>query len=573
MLSDRSSYPSPALSTHPELRASSVSNRYEPFAARRLEAHDGAATGTARDGRRARRRSRLVVAVIPLLIAVGIALAMVFFWQSRPEPIFLSIGFSEYDRWPVNDYAAEDGKVLETRFGGRVPVHSQEGEAIIREMDTLANRPSRDRDRAVVIHICALAAVESDEVSILPAKAVPGAPNTWLRLSSVLAAMGKISGQRLLLLDLRPVADPRLGQDGTELAKALHEQMTKAERADTLPYIVFVQCARRNIRSCRRSSGAGMFAEFLRRGLSGHADGWNDGNSRDLEISVQELLAYTRGRLADWLGRHRAGAVAGGIRQGSRLHRADVFRTRAERVATGACRPPTGKIGEAWAKVDAWRKEGAHRTSPRTFRQLETTVARADRLVAGGANLEEVERVYGSRIVRVEDQLKALRIENYPVPSVGRARRAVIDKEKEVATKLVPVLDGLRQPGGKPEEAKGKLSAFWKEPPEQSPYDATVSVVLESIVKGDDLSADQLKVYLDLLRGLNPPAGHLEISVLAFFTDPNVTTYRKLWPGRAARAAVRAAIACEQAAVADGRALSASNVCWRRSIASSGRLC
>jgi len=501
-----------------------------------------------------RRRSRLILAVIPLLAAIGIAAGLFFFWRPEPKPLFLSLCVAEYDAWPVNAWAQQDGEALKQHFpDGKVAFQSQEGDGLIRELEPLAERAQKERHKGTIIHVCALAVADAGSVSILPAKAAPGSPEKWLPLSRVLEAVGKISGNRFLILDLRPVADPRLGQDGTELAKALHDQLSAANRDGRLPFIVFAQCAPPEYPFVSPELRRGIMAEFLDRGLSGHADAWNDAKTKDNQVSAQELMSYTRGRMALWLQKHQAPAllpVAYGTKEDFILVTVPLNVPSNERELEPPL--PSAKVNANWARLDDWRKDGAQRKTPRTFRQLEVTTARADRLVGGGGPVEVVEADLDNRVSRSDVQRKELELQPYPVASVGRARRTPIPKENEVATSLQSLLDELRRPGAKQEELKGKLDPFWKMPPEASPFDATVSVVLNAIISGDDLTAEQLKGYQEALRGLK--AGHLEISILAFFSDPGVE-FRKLWPGGAPRAALRAAIDGERAAAVDGRAL------------------
>ena len=195
---------------------------------------------------------------------------------------------------------------------------------------------------------------------------------------------------------------------------------------------------------------------------------------------------------------------------------------------------------------------GAHRLTPRTYRQLEAAVVRADRLATGGGDVAVVDTDLLNRQKRLEQQRTALGMAPYPIASVGRARRAGIAKEAEVAAALQQLIKDLRQPAAKPEELKGKLGPFWEKPPEAAPFDAIVSTLLQAVVDGNDLSPEQLKGYLDALQGLKP--AHLEVSVLAFFTDPNIM-FRKFWPPGMPRTTVRAAIAAERAGAADGRTL------------------
>jgi hypothetical protein len=500
-----------------------------------------------------RRRSRLVFAVVPLLVAAGIAAGLFFFLRSEPKPIFLSLYVAEYDAWPVNAWAQQDGEALKQHFeNGRVASQSQEGDAFLRELEPLRELATKDR-QAVVIHICALAVPDGAGVSILPAKALPGSPTSWLPLASVLEAVGKIAGQRLLILDLRPVADVRLGQDGNSLAKALHNQLAAAEADSNLPFAVLAQSAPADYPYVSPELKRGALAEFLHRGLAGRADGWNVGNTIDKQVSAQELIAYAREWMAHWLNRHGAPAYLP-VAYGKK----DDFVLVTVPQGDPPDEPPmepadtSVEIRKGWTALDGWRAAGAHRLTPRTYRQLEAAVMRADRLATGGRDVGVVDTDLVDRQKRLEQQRSALTLKWHDVASVGRARKKGIAKEAEVAAALQQLIKDLRQPAAKPEELKGKLGPFWEKPPEAAPFDAIVSTLLQAIVDGNDLSPEQLKGYLDALQGLKP--AHLEVSVLAFFTDPNIM-YRKFWPPGMPRTTLRAAIAAERAGAADGRTL------------------
>src|SRR5262249_47761525 len=156
---------------------------------------------------------------------------------------------------------------------------------------------------------------------------------------------------------------------------------------------------------------------------------------KDNQVSAQELMSYTRGRMAQWLQKHQAPAmlpVAYGSKEDFILVTVPPNLPSNEREIEPP--GPSAKVNANWARLDDWRKDGAQRKTTRTFRQLELTTARADRLVGGGGPVEVVETDLDARVTRSDAQRKELELQPYPVASVGRSRRAPIPKENEVAT-------------------------------------------------------------------------------------------------------------------------------------------
>src|SRR5262245_20875852 len=271
--------------------------------------------GTHRPGRpgtptKRSRRSRLLFVLVPLLIAIGVVVGVAFYVSSKPEAMVLSIGIGEYEAWPANPFAQQDGEGFQEndRFPEpKVVFQGQENpEAILNEVAALTERAKRHRSQPAIVHVCALAVVDEDHVSILPAKSLPGKPGTWLPLSRFLDEVRNVGGNLLLVLDLRPVADPRLGQAGNDLAPTLHAELAAADKAGKLPFPVLAQCAPAEYPFVSPELGRGVLAEFLHRGLAGHADRMGDGNDM---VTADELIVYVRTRVAHWLEKHQAPVI------------------------------------------------------------------------------------------------------------------------------------------------------------------------------------------------------------------------------------------------------------------------
>jgi hypothetical protein len=499
------------------------------------------------------KRRRFLLLLIPCLIALGTVFAFPFFIRPKPEPLFLSLCVAEYDApegWPINAWAQQDGEALKQHFpNGTLAFQSQEGEGMLREIDQLAERAAKNRNQPAVVHLCALASASDEEVFLLPAKVTPGMPG--IPLARVLESVGKIGGHRLLILDLRPVAEPRLGQLGDELTRTLHAQLKRAEEKGDLPYFVFAQSVPAEYPYVSPELRHGVLGEFLHRGLLGYADGWSESKEKDRQVSALEVVRYTRARTAHWLLKHEA------MPQVPVLYgQSDDFvllSLAKENVPVDeVIAADEGLKLETWELLDRWKREGAIHRVPRTERQLEETIRTAERRLQGGVPRELVERDLGRLIPKLEEQRKALALKPFPI--VRRNKEPKPGPKEPDLTKLAALLAQIQNlPKAKGEEFRAKLAPLWETPPEAAPYDAVVGAVMKAIVEGKDPSLEQLKLYLELLKGFKPPAEGNEVALLSFFAGEGLK-YRDIWPAGTIRAVLRAALAAEELTSLDGRA-------------------
>ena len=298
--------------------------------------------------------------------------------------------------------------------------------------------------------------------------------------------------------------------------------------------------------------GRGVLAEFLHRGLAGHADRMGDNNAL---VSAEEVVTYVRARVAHWLERHKAPVIVP-----TRYGKAEDFIL----VTAPAQIPPdrapatqegSQQVAAGWSKLDTWRTGGAVHKAPRTLRELEEAVRRADRRWSGGGPTDDIENGLVTAMARLEEQRTALALRNYPVLSVGRARRRGIPQEEEIRKAMRLHLEPLGRPPAKKEEGPPKLVPIPEKPPEEPPYDGIVWATLQAIDNPPrPPTIDQLRLYVNLLKTLGTLPAHQEVALLVYFADAEDTiAYRKLWPAESPQVGLRAAMASWQAASADGR--------------------
>ena len=371
--------------------------------------------------------SRVAVVVFPLLVAGGVAVGLLTWVRAEPAPLFLSIPVAEYETWPANPWAQKDSEglvdALPKKENGFIPTQSQSQQGgFEREIEELEKKAKDDRDQPVVVHLNALAVADGDSVFVLLSKASPARRDLWVPLDNILKAVAKIGGDRLLLLDLRPVAEPRVGQLGNELAKALHKTLAAREQEQQLPYLVGAFCAPAEYPYVSPELGRGVFAEFLRLGLGGRADGFT--GEVDKQVQAIELVTYARAWVVHWLKKHKAPVVAPVLYGTGKDF---VLRAVPQDLppwpeAKAAAAPPE-ELTRAWKTVDDWREAGAVHKYPRTFRQLQETVARIDQAAAGDGRWESLAINLRDRLKPIGEQRTALEPKPYPLTTVGRLER------------------------------------------------------------------------------------------------------------------------------------------------------
>src|SRR5262249_528910 len=139
---------------------------------------------------------------------------LIVYLRPAARPIELGVAVTQYaDRsYPPNAFAQQDSEAIRARFEGdsAQPYQAQENQGWLDQMVALAERTGQagDKGRPVVIHLSAHAVSRGGKVYLLPGRAEPDNPTTWLALDEILAALARGKSPRLLLLDLaRPVAD------------------------------------------------------------------------------------------------------------------------------------------------------------------------------------------------------------------------------------------------------------------------------------------------------------------------------------------------------------------------------
>jgi serine/threonine protein kinase len=547
-----------------------------------------------------RRWTRIVAAVAFLLfVAAGATFGLIAYFHPEPTPVLLSIPVADYEQWPANPWAKQDSEGLLASLpgpdSGLIPTQAQSQEGDLeREIDRLADMTRKAKGRPVVVHLSALAVADGTAVYVLQSKASVARRDLWVPLDNILKAVARIGGDRLLLLDLRPVAGPRVGQMGNELAMALHMTLATHETAGQLPFLVAAYCAPAEYPYVSPELGRGVFAEFLRMGLSGWADGFS--GEADRRVSAVELATFARAWVIHWLKKHEV-PVAAPVLYGTGKDFV-IRHVSPDPLPWPTPKPAPGRpqdLWKAWQTVDDWRAGGAGHKFPRTFRQLQETVVGIDQAAAGGGSWDSLQVNLQAQLLALHKQQTALEPGRYPVATVGRLERLAKQKTlestlrameaspakaepksgakgREVAAELQRLRDALKQanraagtkekPGDKKESDEAKvgldkaIAAFVAAPPELPPYEDTVLELFRDLMSADGAGRGRgnLEQYLKVFRDLPNPPTHLELAYLALVADPTPEG-RQQWPAELPQVLLSAAVAGEEATAVGGRGL------------------
>src|SRR5262249_31691154 len=149
--------------------------------------------------------------------------------------------------YPANAFAQQDGEAIRAHFEGdsAQAAQAQQRQGLLDQVAGAAERSTRaaDKGRPVVVHLSAHAVNRGGQVFLLPGLADPDHPASWPGSAEVPAVFARAPTPRLLLLDLaRPIADAHAGLLADNVAAALHEELSAAEKGGKLPFLVLTAC-------------------------------------------------------------------------------------------------------------------------------------------------------------------------------------------------------------------------------------------------------------------------------------------------------------------------------------------
>jgi hypothetical protein len=274
----------------------------------------------------------------------------------------------------------------------------------------------------VVLYLSTYAAGGPGDVYVYPADASPDAPETLLPLRDLLEALRDCPARHKLLIlnTFRPLASRggpgtppgRLGVLNDDVASRIPPALAAVEDPARL---VLCACSPGQVTLTSEDMERTVFGYYLDMALRGAADGYGAGSRSDGRVSVAELTAFVRDRVDRWAWENRR------TRQTPVLYGSgEDFQLTA--VWRGWRRPSPGPPALApdedypgwllddWKRLDGWRQDLAYRARPRSFRQLEAVVLRAEEAWRGGQADADVRADRQPFLDRLQAQLEEARL-------------------------------------------------------------------------------------------------------------------------------------------------------------------
>ncbi|WP_020470994.1 hypothetical protein [Zavarzinella formosa] len=528
------------------------------------------ATGN-RPGKRppSSRKFRGQIAVVLAVLSAGAIAGLLMWRKDDPKPLFVAIAVTDYEEvrgWPINGFALQDADALRGRFpdDGVQPLQSQEGETILSEIKRLGER-ARKENRVAVLYLSMFGVATGVDVALIPAKADPRDPATWLPLERVIETARSITTPLLFILEVRPVDDPRHGFLGEECRAKLNDQLTRiAANKELMPFDLLVSCSPPEPPYFCPELKRGAFAFVVEEGLRGRADGWNPARQTDGDVTTGELTAFTQARVRQWDEAMRTPHFPPmKYGHGKEFRLVSLVGKPAPPPAFESSGPEPVWLTAGWADIDQWRSRNAHRDSPRAFADYRRTMARAELRLLGGVPSQQIEPDITPKIRDWQTRMKADAAAGPPVWSLAQIARSPDPKLAAEAEKaLLPVVRKLRQfPAAKSEEIDAVAKPLTEKEVTQAWLDAAAlhlfNVLLTQPDPKTDYTATQLRDAVALISSFRvapetPKPLPAEWIVMRFLSeaDPEI---RSLWDAGTLPIMLRATMAMEEAIVADPR--------------------
>jgi hypothetical protein len=501
-------------------------------------------------------------AVLALILGiVGIVVGLLVYLRPTPRPIALGIAVTQYTNhsYAPNAFAQQDSEAIRAKFEGdsAQAFQGQEKQGLLDQVIALAERTgqSADKGRPVVIHLSAHAVSRGGKVYLLPGRAEPDNPTTWLALEEILAALARGKSPRLLLLDLsHPIADAHAGILADNVAATLHDELSAADKAGKLPFFVLTSCKAGEISNTSLEFQHSLFGFFAEQALLGHADGWVGDEEPDRKVSARELAEYVRVEVAHWSAGQRLSPQTPQLYGQGKDFVLISPKQPFEPMKLPDPPPDYPKwLDEGWALRDKWHDAAAWRLTPRTFRELELLLGQSEQRWLAGDKEESVKNEFDGKLADLKKQREELALKRQAPRSIAAARRAGIENDKAVGTALRPLLERiLAKTPLKPEDFK----PLAEKPPDVPPFAGAAYHTLAAALELPDPTPEQLKGFDDLLKNFSPAPRFIELAALRFLVDLDPKVQER-WNDKALagvrRLVLAAAKASEEAVAIDPR--------------------
>jgi hypothetical protein len=501
----------------------------------------------------------------------GIIAGVLWYCFRTPEsPTFVLLSITEYRNrhLPPNSWAEQDREILNTTSWTDA-YQSQEEHQLPEQLRTLE---TQDNKKPLVFYLSGLALPDArGELCLLPGDAdEDNAKGHWMPMSKILdKVIACPAPHKLLILDImRPIADPRLGVLGNDVASRLQPMVEKAV-ADHPELLILCACAPGQVSLGSEALGRSVFGNYVEEGLRGRADGYNEKNERDGKVTAWELARFVSARVDRWSQMNRKDARQTPVMHGAATADFDLVFLKdgkaQEHLEANAewLNTYPDWLQKGWAQRDDWWKKRTYRRAPRAFRELEVDLLRAERRWRGGVKTDLKEEFRKDRAA-VEEQAKQAEAALPVPPRLSLAQAIAQGQEPNPKTRedLNKLLSGVKEPSAssKPEEAKllEQRKQFLdpilkdREKKDKNARDKDDFELAEAVFHEAVRSSTQprIKFMYELLRDVQPEPRYVE-TLWLYRLYQLETQVKDDWPADGVRRSLEVVRDGESAAVCD----------------------
>ncbi|HMF13066.1 MAG TPA: hypothetical protein VKE94_12200, partial [Gemmataceae bacterium] len=312
---------------------------------------------------------------------------------------------------PSTGWSAQDSAALAgLGWRDKIPFDRQELRHVREEFERIRDDKS---EPSIVVYLSARAVSGYEgDVAVLAADSKLDQRDSWLSLRDVLKQLGACGAKhKLLILDIvQPFVAPRSGVVADDVS-ARAEVLVKKATEEHKGFLVLSACAASQNALTSEDLGHSVFAYYLEQGLRGAADGYNESQQRNGEVSVRELHAFVLARVSRWAQNNRAlpqtPTLFGSADEDFALLAAGSPRPAEERDEASEATYPSW-LQKDWQWLEDWRASSRFRVPANTYRRLDEELIRAEHQLRAGKSPNEITGILRRPAERFEQKRNEL---------------------------------------------------------------------------------------------------------------------------------------------------------------------
>ncbi len=314
--------------------------------------------------------------------------------------------------------------------------------------------------------------------------------------------------------------------------------------------LVLCPCSPGQVSLASQPVGRSIFSFYFEEGLRGWADGYGSRGSHDGWITVRELEAFLQARVDRWAQRNRGlrqTPILYGSADDFNLASIDLHETPGHVADPPAMTYPTW-LKEAWKQYDQAMADGGWRLTPRTFRQQQAWLLRADIDWRGGVDASLIQSRDLARVQQLKHQAANASVLPFPQPQSLAFAFAFGGQEDKESARLLQEFYARVRPLKPADPARAKLTEEFAEKfAKAAPLARAAAVMRQALLENDPT-----RERIDLLANLIDPDSeklpqYVESLLLKRLAEMSKQPGVKTWPTASIRQLLQATVRGETA--------------------------